>query len=288
VNATKYIMGGNTTHAESERPLILNFEQVRRKDGQLVGGKNSSLGEMIGALTDKGIKVPPGFATTSQMYWEYIDANGIREEAAKVVAEWQYGKLCLSDAGSRIRELFLGGTWPTSAAVAIKAAYSELCSKAGVENLSVAVRSSATAEHLAEASFAGQQETYLNISSEAALLAPCRRCYASLFTDRAISYCQTRAFDHMNVALSIGVQQMVRSDAGGSGVMFSIDTKSGFDKVVLINAAWGLGENVVQGAVNPDEYQVFKPFLNDSKLLPILEKKCGSKATKLVYGDEGV
>jgi pyruvate,water dikinase len=200
-------MGRNALHAASERPLILKFERVRRKDGQIVGGKNSSLGEMISALTDEGIKVPPGFATTSQMYWEYVDANRIWEEAAKVIAEWQYGKVCLQDAGSKIRRLFLGGTWPTDAAVAIKAAYSELCSKAGVENLSVAVRSSATAEDLPEASFAGQQETYLNISGEESLLAACRRCYASLFTDRAISYRQTRAFDHMSVALSIGVQR---------------------------------------------------------------------------------
>jgi pyruvate,water dikinase len=222
------------------------------------------------------------------MYWEYVDTNGIREEAAKIIADWQYGKLCLKETGTKIRSLFLGGQWSTNTATAIKDAYSELCSTAGVENLSVAVRSSATAEDLPEASFAGQQETYLNITGEESLLAACRRCYASLFTDRAISYRQTRGFDQTSVALSIGVQQMVRSDSGGSGVMFSIDTESGFNKVVLINAAWGLGENVVQGAVNPDEYQVFKPFLKDSNLLPILDKKCGDKAIKLVYGDEGV
>ena len=149
--------------------------------------------------------------------------------------------------------------------------------------MDVAVRSSATAEDLPDASFAGQQETYLNIRGDAALLDACRRCYASLFTDRAISYRQVKGFDHMKVALSIGVQRMVRSDLGGSGVMFSIDTESGFDKVVLINAAWGLGENVVQGAVDPDEYIVFKPLLADSKLTPIVEKKCGEKAKKMIY-----
>ena len=147
----------------------------------------------------------------------------------------------------------------------------------------VAVRSSATAEDLPDASFAGQQETYLNIRGERALLDACRRCYASLFTDRAISYRKAKGFDHMKVALSIGVQRMVRSDLGGAGVMFSIDTETGFDKVVLINAAWGLGENVVQGAVDPDEYEVFKPFLSDRTLSPIIEKKRGDKELKMIY-----
>jgi pyruvate,water dikinase len=153
-------------------------------------------------------------------------------------------------------------------------------------DLQVAVRSSATAEDLPNASFAGQQETFLNVSGERALLNACRRCYASLFTDRAMSYRQNQGFDHMSVALSIGVQRMVRSDVGGSGVMFSIDTESGFDKIILINAACGLGENVVQGTVNPDEYQVFKPPLGDGNLVPIIDKKCGEKAIKMVYGDE--
>ncbi|KID95903.1 phosphoenolpyruvate synthase, partial [Metarhizium majus ARSEF 297] len=274
------------THNENpEQPLILRFDQVRRQDGPLVGGKNSSIGEMITALTNRGIKVPPGFATTSRMYWQYVGKNDIQQQAATLIAEWQYGKLTLGEAGHKIRSLFLGGTWPSSAAAAIKAAYSSLCGETNRENLGVAVRSSATAEDLPEASFAGQQETYLNVSGGDALLDACRRCYASLFTDRAISYRQTRGFDHMSVALSIGVQQMVRSDVGGSGVMFSIDTESGFDKVVLINAAWGLGEKVVRGTVNPDEYQVFKPFLVDQSLVPILDKKRGDKAVKMVYGD---
>lgn len=274
------------THNENpEQPLILRFDQVRRQDGPLVGGKNSSIGEMITALTNRGIKVPPGFATTSRMYWQYVGKNDIQQHAATLIAEWQYGKLTLGEAGHKIRSLFLGGTWPSSAAAAIKAAYRELCGETNRENLGVAVRSSATAEDLPEASFAGQQETYLNVSGGDALLDACRRCYASLFTDRAISYRQTRGFDHMSVALSIGVQQMVRSDVGGAGVMFSIDTESGFDKVVLINAAWGLGENVVQGTVNPDEYQVFKPFLVDRSLVPIVDKKRGDKAVKMVYGD---
>ncbi|KJZ70969.1 hypothetical protein HIM_09624 [Hirsutella minnesotensis 3608] len=249
--------------------LVVSFEHLGRGDGALVGGKNSSLGEMISALGAKGIAVPPGFATTAQAYWQYVDCNGIRDEMAALVKEWQESKLTLAETGQGVRSLFLRGTWPSSAAAAIRAAYRQLLAKTGVEKLDVAVRSSATAEDLPDASFAGQQKTYLNISGEESLLDACRRCYASLFTDRAISYRQMRGFDHMSVALSIGAQQMARSDAGGSGVMFSIDTESGFDKVVLINAAWGLGENVVQGTVDPDEYQ-----------------KRGAKDIKMVYGDQ--
>lgn len=266
--------------------LVRNFEHLVRSDGALVGGKNSSLGEMISALGGKGIAVPPGFATTSQAYWHYVDTNGIREKIAAQIMDWQAGKASLADTGHAVRNLFIRGTWPADAAATIKSAYRELSAKAGIENLSVAVRSSATAEDLPDASFAGQQDSYLNISGEDALLDACRRCYASLFTDRAISYRQDRGFDHMKVALSIGIQRMVRSDASGSGVMFSIDTESGFDKVVIINAAWGLGENVVQGTVNPDEYQVFKPLLGDANLVPIIDKKRGEKAMKMVYGGE--
>jgi pyruvate, water dikinase len=181
---------------------------------------------------------------------------------------------------------FSVGIGQQDAAAAITTAYHKLSARMGMENLGVAVRSSVTAEDLPDASFAGQQETFLNISGDEALLNACRRCYASLFTNRAISYRQIRGFDHMKVALSIGVQRMVRSDVSGSGVMFSIDTESGFDKVVLINAAWGLGENVVQGAVDPDEYQIFKSLPSNTRLVPIIEKKRGEKAVKMVYGDE--
>ncbi|PKS05392.1 hypothetical protein jhhlp_008767 [Lomentospora prolificans] len=265
---------------------VVDFEHLSRGDGALVGGKNSSLGEMIQGLGAKGVVVPSGFATTSQAYWRYVDTNDIRHKIAVLTTEWQEGKLTLAETGQTVRRLFLRGTWPADVAAAIKAGYRELSAKAGVKELSVAVRSSATAEDLPDASFAGQQESFLNISGEDALLDACRRCYASLFTDRAISYRQTKGFQHTSVALSIGVQRMVRSDTAGSGVMFSIDTESGFDKVVLINAAWGLGENVVQGAVNPDEYQVFKPLLDNRNLVPILEKKLGDKQIKMVYGDK--
>ncbi|KAB8207046.1 phosphoenolpyruvate synthase [Aspergillus parasiticus] len=270
--------------ASTYTKYVRNFEQLKRDDGPLVGGKNSSLGEMITALGGKGVAVPSGFATTSNTYWEYLDANDIRKRITGLIEDWKMRKTTLAETGHAVRALFLRGNWPADAEAAVRAAYRQLCAKAGVVDLSVAVRSSATAEDLPDASFAGQQESYLNIAGEEALLHACRRCYASLFTDRAISYRQAKGFDHMSVALSIGVQRMVRSDASGSGVMFSIDTETGFDKVVLINAAWGLGENVVQGTVNPDEYQVFKPLLADQSLVPIIEKKRGNKAMKMILG----
>lgn len=259
------------------------FETLGRHDVPRVGGKNASLGEMVQALAAGGIRVPPGFATTADAYWNYVTANNLKERMTSFLAEWESGKATLAETGQAIRNIFLKGDWPSEIEVAIREAYRTLSKRAGVDEVEVAVRSSATAEDLPDASFAGQQETFLNIKGETALIDACRRCYASLFTDRAISYRKTKGFDHMKVALSIGVQQMVRSDIGGSGVMFSIDTETGFDKVVLINAAWGLGENVVQGTVDPDEYQVFKPLLDDKALSPIIEKKKGAKSIKMIY-----
>ncbi|MGA8154662.1 MAG: phosphoenolpyruvate synthase [Rhodoplanes sp.] len=266
---------------------VLWFDQLGRGDIAKVGGKNASLGEMVRNLGEKGVKVPLGFATTADAYWRFVDANALKDTIAGWLAELASGKTALAEAGAAIRRSFLRGDWPDETAQAIVEAYRELCRRSGRDNVDVAVRSSATAEDLPDASFAGQQETYLNIRGETALLDACRRCYASLFTDRAISYRQTKGFDHMTVALSIGVQRMVRSDIGGSGVMFSIDTETGFDKIVLINAAWGLGENVVQGTVDPDEYEVFKPFLADASLTPIIEKKRGTKAQKMIYATDG-
>ena len=259
------------------------FETLRRTDVGRVGGKNASLGEMVQALAAKGIQVPPGFATTADAYWQFVDANDLRSRITGYLAAWEEHRSSLSETGEAIRNLILKASWPESTAQAIRAAYRELCQRGGGGDIDVAVRSSATAEDLPDASFAGQQETFLNIRGEAALLAACRRCFASLFTDRAISYRKAKGFDHMKVALSIGVQRMVRSDLGSSGVMFSIDTETGFDKVVLINGAWGLGENVVQGAVDPDEYVVFKPFLGRPDVVPIIEKTRGAKTIKMIY-----
>jgi pyruvate, water dikinase len=262
---------------------VIWFEQLGRNDVAGVGGKNASLGEMVRNLDQKGVRVPPGFATTADAYWQYVEANGLKGTIVDSLAALEAGHAPLAEVGATIRREFLRGTWPKEIAAAIQSAYRELCRRAGTADADVAVRSSATAEDLPDASFAGQQETYLNIRGEAALLDACRRCYASLFTDRAISYRNAKGFDHLKVALSVGVQRMVRSDLGGAGVMFSIDTETGFDKVVVMNAAWGLGENVVQGAIDPDEYQVFKPLLSQPSLVPITEKKLGEKALKMIY-----
>ncbi|WP_042301649.1 phosphoenolpyruvate synthase [Paraburkholderia kururiensis] len=262
---------------------VVWFENLRRSDVPTVGGKNASLGEMVATLAPSGVKVPPGFATTADAYWHFVEANGLRQTLAVTLRELAEGKLTLAEAGDAIRRAILRGEWPQQTADAIRTGYRALCARAHRDDLDVAVRSSATAEDLPDASFAGQQETYLNIRGERALLDACRRCYASLFTDRAIAYREAKGFDHLKVALSVGIQQMVRSDMGGAGVMFSIDTETGFDKVVLINAAWGLGENVVQGAVDPDEYEVFKPLLEDEAHVPIIGKKRGEKAQKMIY-----
>jgi pyruvate,water dikinase len=252
-----------------------------------VGGKNASLGEMIGKLRGVGINVPDGFATTAAAYREFLDANDLRDRVAAKLDDLKRKRITLPRAGQAIRELFLQGAFPPTLIAAIADAYQELCRREGKPNLDVAVRSSATAEDLPEASFAGQLETFLNVRGAPRLLEACHRCFASLFTDRAIAYRESHGFDHLRVALSVGVQRMVRSDRGGAGVMFSIDTESGFPRVVLINAAWGLGETVVQGAVDPDEYMVFKPLLSDPQCRPIVHKALGAKQRKLVYARAG-
>ena len=265
--------------------LVIRFEDLRRGDVAQVGGKNASLGELIAHLSQSGVKVPPGFATAACVYRSFLEANGLAPIITAAIKEYEADVRLLADAGRAIRAAFLKAEWPTADADAIRVAYRQLCAAAGRRDAAVAVRSSATAEDLPEASFAGQQETFLNIRGEEALLNACRRCFASLFTDRAISYRHARGFDHLSIALSIGIQMMVRSDLGGSGVMFSIDTETGFDKVVLIDAAFGLGENVVQGTVDPDQYLVFKPFLAQSALAPILDKKLGGKSLKMIYAE---
>ncbi len=266
---------------------VVWFEELERTDVPRVGGKNASLGEMVRHLGARGVVVPPGFATTADAYWRFVDANGLRDTIAATLRDLADGKATLAETGQILRRAFLRGDWPEELALDIGRAYRGLCDRIGRTDADVAVRSSATAEDLPDASFAGQQETFLNVRGETALLDACRRCYASLFTDRAISYRQTKGFDHLKVALSIGVQAMVRSDLGAAGVMFTIDTETGFDRVAVIDAAWGLGETVVQGAVDPDEYQVFKPLLSDPSLRPIIEKRRGGKAQKMIYAGDG-
>ncbi len=266
-----------------ENDYIRWFENLRSKDVAIVGGKNASLGEMISTLKDEGITVPNGFATTAEDYWEFLRANNLMERIKSHLGDLKSGHRSLEKVGKSIRRLFLRAHFPQEIALAIRTAYRELCKRYDTDAADVAVRSSATAEDLPEASFAGQQETFLNVVGEEELLEACRKCYASLFTDRAISYREEKGFEHMGVALSIGVQKMVRSDKACAGVMFTIDTETGFRDVVLINAAWGLGENVVQGVVTPDEYTVFKPLLSEKNLKPILEKFLGDKEKKMVY-----
>ena len=263
------------------------FETLNNTDVPLVGGKNASLGEMVHTLKDRGIPVPQGFATTAAAYWEFLKANNLRGKIEALLRDWRQGAKSLEETGKAIRRLFLRAQYPQEITAAINIAYHELGRRYNVNDVDVAVRSSATAEDLPDASFAGQQESFLNVSGDHELIEACRRCYASLFTDRAMIYRQEKGFDHLRVALSIGVQKMVRSVKAGSGVMFTIDTETGFRDVAVINAAWGLGENVVQGTVNPDEYMVFKPLLATPGLIPIIEKDLGAKEKKLVYAVGG-
>jgi pyruvate, water dikinase len=284
-----------------DQSFILSFEDVGIIDIPLVGGKNASLGEMIQQLSPQGVKVPLGFATTAYAYRYFIQKAGLEQQLRQLLADLDVNDVNnLQDRGQRARELMLKTPFPTELETAIAQAYESLCDRyqpsttsndetlhwierlKKSHNIDVAVRSSATAEDLPDASFAGQQETYLNVHGVFSVVEACHRCFASLFTDRAISYRTQRGFDHFTVALSVGVQKMVRSDLATSGVMFSIDTETGFKNAVLVSAAYGLGENVVQGSVNPDEYLVFKPTLQQG-FRPILNKRLGSKEIKMIY-----
>lgn len=262
--------------------FVLWFDEIGIADIPSVGGKNASLGEMYRELSQKGVKVPYGFAITAHAYRYFLEKAGIRREIEETLKGLDTGLVAnLRERGRKIRTAIVDAELPEELEDAIVGSYKKLCERYG-EDTDVAVRSSATAEDLPTASFAGQQETYLNIHGEAALLLACKRCFASLFTDRAISYRVDKGFDHMKIALSIGVQKMVRSDLASSGVMFSIDTETGFRDAVLLTASYGLGENIVQGTVNPDEFYIFKPTLKTGSR-PILQKKLGSKEFKMLY-----
>jgi pyruvate,water dikinase len=267
-------------------PFIKWFADITIDDLPMVGGKNASLGEMVRELTAKGVKVPDGFAITADAFRHFIRVAGIDESIRATLADLDTRNMVnLSTRGQSVRQAILNATLPVDLQELITTAYREL-QGSSTAPLDVAVRSSATAEDLPDASFAGQQETYLNVHGTAALLETCKRCFASLFTDRAISYRVDKGFDHFKVALSIGVQRMVRSDLACSGVMFTIDTETGFRDAVMISAAYGLGENVVQGSVTPDEFLVFKPTLKTGHR-PVLQKTVGSKEFKLVYDSGG-
>ena len=261
---------------------ILWFEDIGIEDVPLVGGKNASLGEMFRELTPQGVRIPNGFAITAAAYHDFVENSGVAAWLTEILSGLDTRNIAdLQRRGLAARQAILDAELPESLQAAILDAYAKL-SEGLAAPADVAVRSSATAEDLPDASFAGQQETYLNVQGAAALLAACKRCFASLYTDRAISYRVDKGFDAMRIGLSIGVQRMVRSDLAAAGVMFSIDTETGFADAVLINGAWGLGENVVAGSVNPDEFYVFKPTLKQG-FRPILRKQLGNKEQKLIY-----
>jgi pyruvate, water dikinase len=264
--------------------FVIPFEQLGMHDVESVGGKNASLGEMIGSLTRLGVQVPGGFATTARAYREFLQQGALDERIRAELASLDVDDVTkLAASGARIRQWILATPLPPPFEQAVLAQLREMSSGA---EIAVAVRSSATAEDLPEASFAGQQESFLNVRGEAGVLRAMHEVFASLFNDRAISYRVHQGFDHSAVALSAGVQHMVRSDLGASGVMFTLDTDSGFREVVFITASWGLGETVVQGAVNPDEFYLYKPALRAGKL-PVLRRNLGGKAVKMIYAPEG-
>jgi len=279
-----------------ESSYIIRFRNMNLGDVPKVGGKNASLGEMLSHLTEKGVNIPDGFATTADGYRLFLKSNKLEDKIRHFLDQYHQNKITLDDAGRGIRKLFTNSTFPIVLADSIRQAYIELSSNF-IQNgkthpekhlVEVAVRSSATAEDLPNASFAGQQETFLNINGIDSLIDACKKCYASLFTNRAIVYREKMGFDHLEVALSIGVQKMIRADNTSAGVMFTVDTESGFPNVIMINGSWGLGENVVKGTVTPDQFYVFKPHLTDLGKTPILEKVLGSKELKMIYStDEG-
>jgi pyruvate,water dikinase len=263
---------------------VIPFERVKMQDVEVVGGKNASIGEMIGHLAPLGVKVPGGFATTARAYREFLAQDGLDERIRRALATLDVEDVAaLATTGAQIRQWILAARFPEALEAAVVGEFRRLAAGA---DIAVAVRSSATAEDLPEASFAGQQETFLNVRGESNVLRAMHEVFASLFNDRAIAYRVHQGFDHSLVALSAGVQHMVRSDLGASGVMFTLDTDSGFRDVVFVTASYGLGETVVQGAVNPDEFYVYKPALRAGRDA-VLRRNLGSKAIKMIYAEPG-
>jgi len=275
---------GNKKTRKTE--LVLWFKELGIKDVPLVGGKNASLGEMYQKLTRKKVRIPNGFAITAHAYHQFLKKAGIQDDIRRILKGLNPQDISdLQDKGHKARQVILNAQFPEDLNEIIVKSYHQMEKMYG-KNCDTAVRSSATAEDLPDASFAGQQETFLNVRGDHDLLEACKKCFASLFTDRAIAYREEKKYDHFSIGLSIGVQKMVRSDIAASGVMFSIDTESGFKDAVLINAAYGLGENVVQGAVNPDEFYVFKPTLK-AGFKPIITKRLGEKGIMMIYSEGG-
>ena len=261
---------------------IKNFSEVGIKDVEIVGGKNASLGEMYNQLIPKGVKVSNGFATTSYAFWEFLKENKIETSLQNLLSKLDRKEYSnLATIGQQARNLILSGELSDAFMDEITRAYNELCVG---HFCATAVRSSATAEDLPDASFAGQHDTFLNVKGEKPLLEAIKKCFASLFTNRAIKYREDKGFLHHTIAISVGVQLMVRADKGCSGVGFTIEPESGFSNVILLSGVWGLGENMVQGTVNPDEFFVFKPALSQNKY-PIIQKRMGDKKLTMVYSE---
>jgi len=266
---------------------ILWYREINKSDGALVGGKNASLGEMIRTIGKQGINIPDGFCLTSKSFWYFLKKNKIDKQIKEVFSRFDPKDLkSLRETGKASRDLILGAEFPKDIKKKIIKSYKKLSKKYRIANVDVAVRSSATAEDLATASFAGQMETFLNIKGEEELLKAIKGCMASLFTDRSISYREEKGFNHLKIALSVGIQKMVRSDLGSSGVMFTLDTETGFENVVLINSIWGIGEMVVKGLITPDEFYVFKPTLKKG-FKSIIVKNLGRKTKKYIYAKQG-
>ena len=264
---------------------ILWFEELSSKDTELAGGKNASLGEMYSNLTEKGVNIPNGFALTSKAYWNFMEANGLKKKIKEIFKKYKKGNIeDLQKTSKKLRKLILDSPFPEDLEKDIRQAYQKLSKEYGQKNVSIAARSSATSEDSKEASFAGQHETFLNIRGEEEVLNASKKCVASLFLERAISYREEKGFNHMDVALSVGIQKMVRSDIASSGIMFTMDTESGFEDVVLINSIWGIGELIVQGKITPDQFYVFKPTLKEG-YDSIIVKNLGRKNKKMVFGD---
>ncbi len=272
---------------KASEPYILWFREIGMKDIDLVGGKNASLGEMKQGLKKKKVPIPDGFSITSYSYKYVLEKHGIFKILRKLLHNLDPSKTTeLKKVGQKARKLIMSCKFPEDLQDSISEAYRKLSARYKTKNIDVAVRSSATAEDLPTASFAGQQETYLNISGEKSLLQACKKCFASLFTDRAIAYRCENKIDHLKTYLSIGVQKMIRSDLGSAGVIFTLDTETGFSNIVTITGSYGLGENIVQGTVNPDEFYVFKPTLKKG-YHPIINKAIGSKESKIIYSKKG-
>jgi pyruvate,water dikinase len=266
--------------------LVLWFQQLGKNDVEIVGGKNASLGEMISNLSSMGVSVPGGFATTAQAYRDFLEQSGLNKRIHDVLDTLNVDDVVrLAEVGKQIREWIVETPLQPALEQAIRDNFAQLAN--GNEHISVAVRSSATAEDLPDASFAGQQETFLNIRGVDNVLTAVKEVFASLFNDRAIAYRVHQGYEHKGVALSAGIQRMVRSETGAAGVLFTLDTESGFRDVVFITSSYGLGEMVVQGAVNPDEFYVHKQTL-EAKRPAILRRNLGSKAQKMIYGETGV